>query len=305
MLDQFKSGGFRAQKDRQFRGLIIMNFLAVVFLLLCGGVFVLFYSPKTEAKQAPVARVVVEKEPAITMVDVLIPLRTIDSGEQLQPAMFKQEPRPAGAVSGRIVKNFSEIQNSYARSVIMPGEPLSRDYLTGVRPTNGVTTNIPDGYRAVTITVDVKSGVEGWARPGARVDVSWTSSLLGKPSLNVIVQNALVLSAERQISSDVQPGAQTPVPSTISLLVTAKDAAKIQLASTTGAITLSLRGSSDHGKSTGFSDLTVYDLLGRGNQANNNGQNVEGFARFSGGDGKSQEMVIIDGQVIRKSGTPQ
>ncbi len=300
MLDQFKSGGFRSQKNKQFRGLIIMNFLAVLFLLLCGGVFVFFNSTATEAKQAPVARVIVEKEPAVQMVDVLIPLRSIDSGEQLQPSMFKQEPRPEGAVSGRIVRNFSEIQNSYARSVIMPGEPLSRDYLTGVRPTNVITTNIPDGYRAVTITVDVKSGVEGWARPGARVDVAWTSSLLGKPSLNVIVQNALVLSAERQLNADVQPG----FPSTISLLVNAKDAAKIQLASTTGAITLSLRGSSDHGKSSGFTDLTVYDLLGKG-QSDNNGQNVEGFARFSGGDGKAQEMVIIDGQVIRKSGAGQ
>jgi pilus assembly protein CpaB len=300
MIDQFRQGNFRTQKDRQFRGLIIMNFLCVMFLVACGGVFIFFYSAPTEAKQPPVTTLVVEKEPALKMVDVLIPLRMIDSGEALQPAMFKQEPRPEAAVSERIVRDFSELNGSYARSVIMPGEPLNRDYLTGVRPTNVITSNIPEGYRAVTISVDVKSGVEGWARPGARVDVAWTSTLLGKPGLTVIVQNALVLSAERQLNANAEPGA--PVPSTISLLVSAKDAAKIQLASTTGQITLSLRGDRDHGKGTGFSDITVYDLLGRGSPEDGAGDSVEGFARFSHGDGKTEEMVIINGQLIRKSG---
>ena len=300
MLDQFRSGNFRTPKDRQFQGLIIMNFLCVMFLIICGGVFLFIYSAPSEAKQAPVTTVV-EKEPAVRMIDVLIPTRTIDSGEALQSNMFRQEPRAEASVSERIVRDMSEIQGSFARSVIMPGEPLNRDYLTGVRPTNAITTNIPEGFRAVTISVDVKSGVEGWARPGARVDVAWTSNLLGKPGLTVIVQNALVLSAERQLSANADPN--TPVPSTISLLVTAKDAAKIQLASTTGQLTLSLRGDRDHGKGTGFSDITVYDLLGRSGTDDGSGDTVEGFARFSHGDGKSEEMVIINGQIIRKSGS--
>jgi len=299
MLDNFRPGELRSRKDRQFRNLILLNGMCVVFLLFCGGVFVFIYSAPTEARVAETA-VLVEKEPAIRMLDVLVPVRTIDAGEQLHAALFKLEARPEMSVGERTIRGYTEIQDSYARSIISTGEPLSRDIITQVKPTSLITTNIPDGYRAVTITVDIKSGVEGWARPGARVDVAWTSTLLGKPGLSIIVQNALVLSAERELNPNPTQGA--PVPSTISLLVTAKDSAKIQFASTTGQLTLSLRGDKDNGKSTGFTGIGLYDLIGQNGADDGNGEHVEGFAKFTTLDGRHSEMVIVNGQVIRKSG---
>ena len=305
MLDQFRPGELRGRKEQQFRNLVLLNGLCIGFLILCGGVFLFVYSPSTEAKQQ-VARTVpleVTKEAPVRMIDVLVPVRTIEPGEQLTSAFFRVESRPERAVGERVIRDYSEIQGSYARSMISAGEPLSRDIVTQVKPTSLITTNIPEGYRAVTITVDVKTGVEGWARPGARVDVAWTSSLLGKPGLTVIVQNALVLSAERQVNPNMDAGA--PVPSTISLLVTAKDAAKIQLASTTGELTLSLRGEKDNGRSTGFTAIDLYDLIGQGGNDDGSGEHVEGYARFSTSDGKPSEMVIVNGQVIRKSSARQ
>jgi pilus assembly protein CpaB len=282
------------------KNIIILNVLGAVFLLSVGGVYLLLSSGESEAVQQQPAAVVVERPQQIRMVDVLVPVRMVDQGEQLQPTMFKHEPRPESSVSERIIRDFNEVQGSYARSVIMPGEPLNRDYLTGAKPTSPVLNNIPEGYRAVTINVNVISGVEGWARPGARVDVSWISSVLGKPTLSLIVQNALVLSAERNPNPNAEPGA--PVPATLTLLVSAKDAAKIQLASTTGQLTLSLRGSTDHGRGTTFSDITIYDIPGGGKNDDGTGDNVEGFVRYNSGDGKTEEMVIMNGQVIRKSG---
>lgn len=87
------------------------------------------------------------------------------------------------------------------------------------------------------------------------------SSITGRPSLTVIVQNALVLSADRQLSSNVDPAA--PVPGNHNLVVsTFKDSSKIQLASSNGSISLSLRGDRDNnGKGQGDTSLNLIYFL--------------------------------------------
>jgi pilus assembly protein CpaB len=302
MINQFRSSGagFSLARERQLRKLLIINFFFIGFLLLAGIVFVMVHSSTGEARQSEVAAVTIEKEPAIQNVDVLVPVRSINAGTEILPSMFRIEPRPISSVGERAVRDFTEVQGLYSRSIIFPGEPLTRDVLTEVKPSNNVVAqSIPEGYRAVTISVDAKTGVEGWARPGARVDIAWTSNVLGKPGLTVIVQNALVVSAERQVDPRADPN--TPMPSTVTLLATAKDSAKIQLAQVTGALTLSLRGEGDKGTGNGFSDITVYDLLGRPSNEDAAGQSVEGFARFKHKNGKTEEMVIVNGQIRRRN----
>ena len=276
------------------RGVDRAKLLVVVFVfavLSFALIAVLLFS--TGPSTASVKPVVVQKEePEIKMVDVLVPIQDIE------PALFKKESRPQIGVSGRVVRDFEEITGHYSRSLIVAGQPLYRDYITNVRPTNAITANIPEGYRAVTISVDARSSVEGWARPGAKVDIVWASKIRGQPGVTVIVQNARILSAERQIDAKTQPG--MPVPSTVTLLVSASDAAKIQLASTTGALSLNLRGDNDVGKGTSGSSITVQDLLGQGgNQESGPAPqaSVEGTVRMRGADGKMQVFVLRNGKM--------
>ncbi|WKZ56432.1 MAG: Flp pilus assembly protein CpaB [Bdellovibrionota bacterium] len=220
----------------------------------------LFVSSDSSTASTNNKPVVVQKEEDIRMVDVLVPVQDIDPGQALEPGMFRRESRPQIAVDSRAIKDFEEITGYYARSLIVKGQPLQKDYITTVRPVNNVTAKIPPGFRAVTISVDARSSVEGWARPGARVDVVWASKLKGQAGVTVIVQNAEVLSAERNTENKAQPG--MPVPSTVTLLVSAEDAAKIQLAVTTGSLNLTLRGDNDPGRAVQGKSVTVADLLG-------------------------------------------
>lgn len=181
----------------------------------------------------------------------------------------------------------------YARSAISKDSPVHQDFITSIRPTNLITANIPEGYRAVTIRVDATSSVEGWARAGANVDVVWASTIRGRQGVTVIVQNAKVLSAERQVETGTQPG--TPVPSTVTLLVTADDAAKIQLATTTGSLSLSLRGDDDTGKGSTGRSITVDDLLGSSQQVVNPTERRDGTVRIGG-----EEFFLQNGQLIPK-----
>jgi pilus assembly protein CpaB len=240
--------------------------------------------------------VVVEKQAEIKMVDVLVPLQKVDAGTPLEPAMFRREARPQVGVTSRVIKDFEEIKGTYARSLIVPGQPLYRDFITNVRPTNALTANIPEGYRAVTIRVDARSGVEGWARAGARVDVVWATRVRGQPGVNVIVQNARVLSAERDLDAATKPGQQ--VPSTVTLLVSAADANKIQLATTTGSISLSLRGDNDPGKGGNTNPITVDDLLGSSGQPAAQAAPCEGTVRMRGKDGKLEEFCMQGGKMV-------
>jgi Flp pilus assembly protein CpaB len=294
--------GFKVKRTNPYTGLIIVNVGLMVLLVLVGGLYMVFRSEQSDAGQdAPVATaVVVEREPSVPMIEILVPLRAIEPGETLTPALFKKELRSETSVTERMVRDFSEIADSYARAAILPGDPLNRDYITNQKPLNQITTNIPDGFRAVTVAVDVKTGVEGWARAGARVDVGWTSPASdgGKAIFALVAQNVLVLSAERQVTPDQNTNA--PVPATITLLVNAKDSAKIQLAQATGGvITLSLRGDKDTGRDAGFSAITSDDLAAR--SAPNGEETVEGIVRFRDPiTGKYKELIVKNGRLVKK-----
>src|SRR5690606_13576940 len=150
----------------------------VLFALLAYGLL----STKEEDGAVEPA-VVVQDQSDVKMVEVLVPVQELEACAALEPQMFRKESRPQIGVSNRVVKDFEEIRAHYSRSLIVPGQPLHRDYITSVRPTNVITANIPEGYRAVTIRVDDRTSVEGFVRPGARVDVVWASAIRGKPGV--------------------------------------------------------------------------------------------------------------------------
>ena len=283
-------------KDQSDRNRAI--FLATVVILIFFssiGVLLMYSSENKDLAN----KVVVQKEPQIDMVDILVPVQLIESGVALEPTMFRFESRPKVGLSQRIVRSFDEIQGYYARSIIPPDQPLHGDYITKVKPNSSVTANIPEGYRAVTIRVDARSSVEGWARPGAKVDVVWATTIRGDPAVTTIVQNAKVLSAERQTDSNGQGassnGAQVALPSTVTLLVTAQDAAKIQLASTSGTLSLSLRGDVDVKQTDSTRSLTIKDLLGGANGEMDTKK--EGVVRVKKADGKYEEYYLKDGKL--------
>lgn len=298
MRGQF-GGGLPSQNSERTRILVLAGFFFVLLTATVGAV--IFY---TSSSKATVKTVVVEKEPEIKMADVLVPVQNIEPGQALEPAMFRREQRPSVGLPARVVKDFEEIKGQYSRSLIVADQPLHRDYITAVRPTNALTVKIPDGYRAVSISVDVRSSVEGWARPGAKVDVVWASRIRGQAAVTVIVQNAQIISAERQ-TADAAPQAGGVVPSTVTLLVTAADAAKIQLAQTTGSLSLSLRGDQDPGKADSNPSITTTldDLYPRTAQEAPAAAPTGPRIRMRNAKGEIEEYVFQNGQLVPAQGS--
>ena len=116
------------------RILLVLSFL---FLLLFGALAYLYLKPDDKAGPK---RVVIEKEPELKMVDVLVPLRNIEAGVQLQRAMFKQEKRPAVSVDKGTIRDFEEIIGHYARTMVIQGLPLHQEHITNVRPISAISS---------------------------------------------------------------------------------------------------------------------------------------------------------------------
>jgi len=200
----------------------------------------------------------------IVMKPVLVASDDIQAGERLNPSLFQLETRPVESDATNLIGDTDSIIGRFAAAPVRRGSIITVSDLSETSVPGGrITQVIPEGFRAVTIPVDPLSGVEGWAVPGARVDVVWSSEHRGRPIVTTIVENAKVISAERSTetaNSSNQAKAMSNVPKFVTLLVTIKDAQKIQLGRGSGTLSLNLRGDGDR-ELSGHETLTMENLL--------------------------------------------
>ena len=176
----------------------------------------------------------------------LVATKEISAGTKLLPSMFKLESRELVDSDQGAIKDPDEVVGRYARVDITRNTPIIRSALTANTTPPDIGERIPTGHRAVAIPVNALTGVEGWVRPGAHVDVVWSTEREKQFVVVTIVENAKVLSVERSLDTD-QPTSlvQTSNPNHITLVVPSLDAQKIQLAKSSGSLSLSLRGVED------------------------------------------------------------
>ena len=116
----------------------------------------------------------------------------------------------------------------------------------------GLASSIPPGERAVTVSVDERSGLSGMLKPNDRVDVL----LLGataparenapeKPFARVLLPNVTVLAAGARTGQDA-PAEQEAAYATVTLACTPEEAAALALAQAKGELVLILRNPEDN-----------------------------------------------------------
>ncbi len=233
--------------------LLLSGLLLLCVLTLVGYAFIVVDRPQTVNTPSSASI-------ASELIDVLVPIEKIEVGTALEPSMFRKESRLATSLAPNTLKSFEDIRAGYAASYMPAGQPIVSEYVTLKQPVNQIQANIPDGYRAVALSVDNTTSVEGWARPGAKVDVMLAAAVNGQAALSVIIQNAKVLSAGR--STGNQPsGEKNPAASTVTIMVTIDEAAKLQLASSSGVLSLALRGDEDTIESEANTTVLVDSLL--------------------------------------------
>ncbi len=189
--------------------------------------------------------------------DVLVANNRIELGERLEQHMFQavlltESQIPLAAIRKR---DLPSVIGKYAARLINPTTPLVLDDISENRPINPIS--IPPGFRAVTIMVDIIGGVEGWVKPNARVDVLWSFIRNGESGVMSLVKFCKVLSVAGLTDNQGQRSSLNAGGTPVTLLVGEQEARRIQLAQSSGKLSLTLVGDIERNAPTEEDDPEV------------------------------------------------
>lgn len=218
---------------------LIIAALAAIAFGLIAAVSVYRYLASAQAYTRNLSNVVVAK--------VEIPVGSRIIAEWLEVAQFPKNVTPEGT--------FQKIDDKLLDRVVVtrisPREPLTESRLAPVGSAGGLSSVIPEGYRAMTVKVDDVVGVSGFIQPGTLVDVV---TVISPPQgagqqdriSKIVLQNIKVLASGQNIDKPKNEKEAERVKS-VTLQVTPEQAEKLALASTEGQLQLVMRNSVDQG----------------------------------------------------------
>jgi pilus assembly protein CpaB len=218
--------------------------IAVVLLaLLCGA------SAAVGVNQLNQQRV---KSSRAKTVPVVIAAKDMPRGGVLSAAALTVSQWPDGAAPAGAL---SRVEDADDRSILVPlvkGEPVLESKLASKDAGRGLASMIPSGMRAFTIrTPHVSSGVAGFILPGNRVDVLLTTTnsgandSTGGGATTTLLQNVQVLAVAQRLDAPETNKVDPRELTSVTLLVTPDQAAKLDLGMNKGTLHLSLRNPED------------------------------------------------------------
>ncbi|HEY6120280.1 MAG TPA: Flp pilus assembly protein CpaB [Pyrinomonadaceae bacterium] len=182
----------------------------------------------------------------IVVAKVEIPVGSKIIAEQLAVVQFPRTVAPEGG--------FDAIDERLIGRVVVaridPREPITESRLAPIGSAGGLSSVIPDGYRAMTVKVDDVVGVSGFILPGTLVDIVVVMS----PPKNsgqeeaiskIVLQNIKVLASGQNIDKPKSDREVERAPKAVTLQVTPEQAEKLALASSEGKLQLVMRNSVD------------------------------------------------------------
>ncbi len=212
--------------------------IALAGAIICGLLGVLLvtrYLSNVQAYTKDLGTVVVAKTE--------IPLGEKINAEQVTLTSIPNGSTPEGA--------FRKLDQVVGRVAIMPigvRETITNSKLAPAGTGGGLSSVIPEGYRAMTVKVDDVVGVSGFIMPGSYVDVIAiivsASQQNGEPISKIVLQNIKVLASGAKLDSPENQREPTNVKA-VTLQVTPEQAEKLVLAANEGKLQLVMRSYSD------------------------------------------------------------
>jgi pilus assembly protein CpaB len=215
-------------------------FVVFVFALTAGGAFAFAtYRYVNNQAQAPATN--------MKTTHVVVAAANLTLGDELGADDLRVVEWPANSVPASAFHTTEEVVGRGVVAPIVEHEPILPDKLASKDAGAGLPPAIPEGKRALSVSVNEVIGVAGYVLPGTRVDVLATVN----PSQNqtdvmskVILTNVPVLAAGTKIERDGTDNKPIAV-TVVTLLVDPAEAERLTLASTEGKIQLALRNPLD------------------------------------------------------------
>jgi pilus assembly protein CpaB len=180
----------------------------------------------------------------VQTVGIVVAKREIQKGDLVKPDDIRLQEWHVDSLPEGAIQKIEDLADRRVKSLIVPGEAILSSKLIDGR-TSG-SDQIPAGLKAIAVKVTKDSAVGGLILPGDNVDVllfveANPSRGIAQTQSTVLLRNVKVHAVDDRTEHEV--GENSIVGTTVSLLVTPKDATKLALASEVGNIRLIARSS--------------------------------------------------------------
>ena len=221
--------------------------IAVITAVMAKNMFAGAGSQQAAAQQVPVG-------PKVLVAKKALPVGTIVDADSFTFQPWPKElMQSAYYVEGQPDGDPKKLLGTVVRYAITAGQPVTRGSLVGPQDRGFLAAALGAGMRAITVPVNVTSGVAGFVFPGDHIDLVLTQQVDGGgdgPALRVsetIIRNLRVLATDQRITDKDDDGkTQVRVFANVTLEVTPKIAEKIAVAQSLGQLSLSLRSIADN-----------------------------------------------------------
>jgi pilus assembly protein CpaB len=205
---------------------------------------------------------------------VLVARQAIQPNTKITADMFESSTVPSSSLVDGAVTDQAQVVGNISRTIILKGEQLTTNRIGSVegKAEPGFRDTIPNGHRAVAVTVNQETSVAGLLIPGDRVDVLVTYTEKNGDNeitrVETILQNVEVLAFDQKslealpslnaegtpITTDTSEGSlgerpkdlePNSSPGTTTLSLSPEDVQKVVAAQAKGDITLALRAPAD------------------------------------------------------------
>ncbi|MGF7185897.1 pilus assembly protein CpaB [Desulfitispora alkaliphila] len=184
---------------------------------------------------------------------VIVPREEVPINTQVDRSMFKFVDLPVAYIHPNAITNPEEIDGAITKSMLMAEEQLLAGKLVQKEQyEDGLAYQIKSGYRAVTIPINLVSGLSGLVKPGDSVDIVVTVDAEkadgnSETVTTYVLQDILVLAVDNIIARNASESGSLDR-NTITLEVSSSNAPQLVLASERGSLRLLLRSPVDGGK---------------------------------------------------------
>ncbi|HJV16046.1 MAG TPA: Flp pilus assembly protein CpaB [Bacillales bacterium] len=147
----------------------------------------------------------VEKTTTTKMVDVVVAKAKIEKNETITMKKLEMVKVPKKSILPQSLKSFSDAEGKIAISVIEKGEPILSHRLVSEKEEGVyVSRKVREGFRAVSVGVDINQSVTNLIEPEDEVDVILTVVKKDKennplPNSVVLLQKVKVLAVGRKM----------------------------------------------------------------------------------------------------------
>jgi pilus assembly protein CpaB len=194
-----------------------------------------------------------EKKASVVVAAHDMPMGTLLRPSDVKMVKYLEKDIPKGVLI--------QAKDAWNKVLMVPmnsNEPVLLSKLSATTSTEGVSSTIESGYRAVSVQITDVSGVAGLIQPNSKVDVLFTRpGSMAEATTSTILQNVKVLSTGRQTQTGQPVDPRAPKSPVVTLVLLPGEAQKLELAKNEGKISLSLRNPLDSTQSADTGPVTT------------------------------------------------